>query len=422
MTTAFTIEASGTLPGSDWLVARRAAAAERFAGSALPSADQEVWRYSRIGDLDLTAVAPIAADATPAPVSPAVKDLLGQVGDASVVIVTVDGRVVDTQQVEGSRVVVTTPSDASSALGTALGVETDALIALHDAFCTPVEIQVPANVDAGSIVVIHQASTAGVAGFPRLVVDVAQNARAAVTEIYVSEDDVATLSFPVTELLVARDATLHHGSIQILGNAAWQIGRLASSVEQGGHLRAGTAAFGGDYARLRVDTALVGRGAHGDVYAGYFGTGGQLLDFRTFQDHVAPDTTSNLLFKGALAERSSSVYTGLIKIRPQARGSRAFQTNRNLKLSDEAWAESVPNLEIENNEVQCSHASTVGPVDAEQRFYLESRGVPTDRAERLIVKGVFDEVFVALELGVFDRLVRDRLDRALEAGMAEVSA
>ena len=92
---------------------------------------------------------------------------------------------------------------------------------------------------------------------------------------------------------------------------------------------------------------------------------------------------------------SRSVYTGLIRVRKEARGTNAFQTNRNLKLSEHAWAESVPNLEIENNDVRCSHASTVGPIDDEQRFYLESRGVPPGAAERLVVAGFFDEVLAA---------------------------
>ena len=205
--------------------------------------------------------------------------------------------------------------------------------------------------------------------------------------------------------------------MQILGDAAWQIGRVAATVGQNATLTSGTAAFGGDYCRLRADTTLAGRGSHGDLFAGYFGTGTQLLDFRTFQDHVAPDTTSNLLFKGALGEKGASVYTGLIKIRPDARNAQAFQTNRNVKLSEDAWAESVPNLEIENNQVQCSHASTVGPVDPEQRFYLESRGVPTGRAERLIVKDVFDEIIRALPFLALEDVVRDRLDRDLERSL-----
>jgi Fe-S cluster assembly protein SufD len=150
--------------------------------------------------------------------------------------------------------------------------------------------------------------------------------------------------------------------------------------------------FGGDYARLRTDCRMVGRGATGELDAVYFGEGEQTLDFRTFQDHVAPDCTSNLLFKGAVGGRSRSVYTGMIRVGKEARGTNAFQTNRNVKLSDGAWAESVPNLVIENNDVRCSHASAVGPIDEEQRFYLESRGVRTDEAERLIVSGFFDEV------------------------------
>ena len=144
------------------------------------------------------------------------------------------------------------------------------------------------------------------------------------------------------------------------------------------------AAQAGARRRLRPHSAPTaassGRGATGDLLAVYFGEGDQTLDFRTFQDHDAPDTTSNLLFKGAVGGHSRSVYTGLIQVEKEARGTNAFQTNRNLKLSDHAWAESVPNLEIENNDVHCSHASTVGPVDEEQRFYLESRGVPPTRS------------------------------------------
>ena len=108
-------------------------------------------------------------------------------------------------------------------------------------------------------------------------------------------------------------------------------------------------------------------------------------DFRTLQDHVAPSTTSDLLFKGAVQDHGRSVYSGMIRVRPEARGTNAFQTNRNLVLSEGAGAESVPNLEILTDDVSCSHASAVGPVDEEQLYYLESRGVPPVAAERLIV-------------------------------------
>ncbi len=419
MTTAFSTDAAGALPGPDWLVARRVAAATRFATMDMPRAEEEVWRYSRIGDLDLEQFGPLPIDAASEPADRAGQDLVDLAEGADLLVVTVDGRRRETRSVDGCAATVGIPDEATdSSLGGALGEASDALTALHDAFCEPVEISIPAGATVGQIVVVHRFATDGVASFPRLVVHAGQGSHASVVEVQVSADGIRHLSVPVTELLVDRDATVQHSVVQLLGSDAWQIGRLASRVEQGATLRSGTAAFGGDYSRLRIDTELAGRGAHGDLYAGYFGSGTQLLDFRTFQDHAAPDTTSNLLFKGALDEKGASVYTGLIKIRPEARGSQAFQTNRNLKLSDDAWAESVPNLEIENNEVQCSHASAVGPIDAEQRFYLESRGIPTVRADRLIVKGVFDEVFDALPLGVYESVVRAALDHELERTMA----
>jgi Fe-S cluster assembly protein SufD len=418
MTSTFSIDAAAAAPGPQWLVDRRRAAAERFAAAELPSVEEEVWRYSRIGDLDLGAYRPsIVADVDASEPGRA-DQFLELTAGAATVVWTVAGHVAQVDHADGSEVRVTTGDDltADGPLGTVLDTS-DALGALHDAFTSPIVVQVPEGVDAGLVVVVHTSGPDGVASFPRVVVEVGQAATASVVEIHHGPDGVRSLALPVTELTVGRDATLRHRTLQLLGDGAWQIGRLASTVDQGGTLHAGAAAFGGDYARMRVDTTLAGRGAHGEITAAYFGDREQLLDFRTFQDHVAPDTTSNLLFKGALGERGASVYTGLIKIRPTARGTQAFQTNRNIKLSDEAWAESVPNLEIENNEVQCSHASTVGPVDAEQRFYLESRGVPTGRAERLIVRGFFDEVLGGLELGALDDLVRGSLEAKLERTM-----
>lgn len=419
MTSTFSPDAAAALPGPQWLVDRRRAAAERFAGAELPSAEEEVWRYSRIGDLSLDRYRPSTAEDAQGADHGRADMLLELTAGASAVVWTVAGQVTRVDLADGSKVQISTGDDltAEGPLGSVLGDTTDALGALHDAFAAPIVVQVPAGADAGQVVVVHTSGPDGVASFPRLVVDLGQASSASVVEVHHGPDGVQSLALPVTELRVGRDATLRHRTLQLLGDGAWQIGRLASTVDQGGTLHAGTAAFGGDYARTRIDTTLAGRGAHGEITAAYFGDGSQLLDFRTFQDHVAPDTTSNLLFKGALGEKGASVYTGLIKIRPTARGTQAFQTNRNIKLSDDAWAESVPNLEIENNEVQCSHASTVGPVDAEQLFYLESRGVPTGRAERLIVRGFFDEVLDGLALGSLEDVVRASLEAKLERTM-----
>jgi Fe-S cluster assembly protein SufD len=141
----------------------------------------------------------------------------------------------------------------------------------------------------------------------------------------------------------------------------------------------------------------------------YFGSDNGMHDFRTVQDHDAPQTTSDLLFKGAVKDTAKGVYSGIIKVRPKAKGTNAFQTNRNLVLSEGAGAESVPTLEIENNDVHCSHASAVGPIDEEQRYYLESRGVPPEVAERLIVLGFFDEVLQRLPSPTLAARLRERL-------------
>ena len=156
---------------------------------------------------------------------------------------------------------------------------------------------------------------------------------------------------------------------------------------------------------------MAGKGSSGEISAIYFGRENAQHDFRTFQKHEAPHTNSNLLFKGVVDDDSRAIYTGLIRIESEAGDVNAFQTNRTLKLSESAWAESVPNLEIENNDVKCSHASAVGPIDEEQKFYLESRGVPTDIAEALVVKGFFADVLEGLPSRPIAQAIDDRIDQ-----------
>ncbi len=134
-------------------------------------------------------------------------------------------------------------------------------------------------------------------------------------------------------------------------------------------LVAAAVALGGEYARLRADSALVGPGADGRLLAVYFAAGHQMHDFRTVQHHQAPKTRSDLLYKGAVANSARSVYSGLIRVEKGAAGTNAMQTNRNSILHQGAHADSVPNLEIEDNDVRCSHASAVGPIAEDEHFY-----------------------------------------------------
>jgi Fe-S cluster assembly protein SufD len=265
------------------------------------------------------------------------------------------------------------------------------------------------------IVVVDWLDEDGAATFPRLSIRIGADSDVTVIEWRGSGRRADAFAAPITELDVGPAARFRHVVVQDRGERVFEVATQITRVAQEATFHGYQAGLGGDYARSRVDCRLTGRGATGNLSAVYFGEGDQMLDFRTFQDHQSPDTSSNLLFKGAVGGKSRSVYTGLIKVEKDARGTNAFQTNRNLKLSEHAWAESIPNLEIENNDVHCSHASTVGPVDEEQRFYLESRGVPTSVAERLIVAGFFEEVLADLPVagvaGELRRLIQDRLDQ-----------
>jgi len=417
---AFHPDVATALAGPEWLVARRNAAAELFASAPMPTAEDEVWRYSRIGKLDLARYRPSSASPPADPSSTGLADLLARTTAhlptvRSATVLTVDGHVsrIDVEPSAAAALTISGPTDADQ-LG-ALEAAVDVFATANDAYSDPVVISVrAANSVTAPVVVVHLVSADGAAVFPRLVLDAAPGSAVSVIEVFASAD-VDALVAPVAQLRAGRDARVHYAALQILGPRVWQVATMTGEADAQAHLAASVAAFGGAYARQRSDARLAGRGATGELVSLYFGDDDQMLDFRTFQDHAAPDCTSDLLFKGAVDGRSHSVYTGLIRVRPDARGTNAYQTNRNIKLSDDAWAESVPNLEIENNDVRCSHASTVGPLDPDQRFYLESRGVPPDAAERLIVAGFFGEVLERLAVPELVPAVREHLNRRIAA-------
>ena len=394
------------------------AAAEAFAAASLPSTDEEVWRYSRIDQLDLARYAPVGPTGTPladGDLPESVAAVLGlAAGQGSVGVVTVDGRVVHQRSLGGSDAGLSVASDgAHHAVAAPTGEVHDAFGLLNTAFATPLQVRTQPGSVVAPVVVVHWVSGTGVAAFPRTVLDVGADSEVAVLEVVLSADGVDALVVPTTELRVGKAARVGHLLVQQLGSDTWQLGHLDAAVDADATLTATAASLGGAYARLRTDCRLVGRGATGNLRAIWFGEGDQTLDFRTFQEHAAPDTTSDLIYKGAVGGRSRSVYTGLIRVDENARGTDARQANRNLKLSDDAWAESVPNLEIHNNDVRCAHASAVGPVDEEQRWYLESRGVPTASAERLIVRGFFEEVLVGLPVPAASPALRSAIDGKL---------
>ncbi len=404
--TSFTPDAARALGGPDWLAERRRQAAERLAGITWPTADEEIWRYSRIDQFDLDRYRPLTRS-DPGLVdgpAPGGGPVAAEAGERAGLVVVHTGRVVRCELDEALSAKGVAIDDLAAgeetirdALGTCSDASPDAFTQLHDAFLIGgAAVSVPPGVVVDKpIVVLHWSEGDGLASFPHTLVVAGESAEVTVLDRFASPDvrGGGHLVDAVVELLVGDNARVRYLSVQEHGPHTWQIALQRAHVGRDAALRSSAVALGGDYARLRSESLLTGEGGESDLLAVYFGDGAQMLDFRTLQDHDAPRTRSDLLFKGAVEDEARSVYSGLIRLRPPAQKANAFQTNRNLVLTEGAGAESIPNLEIEANDVRCSHASTVGPIDEDQLYYLESRGVRPEDAERLIVLGFFDDVF-----------------------------
>jgi Fe-S cluster assembly protein SufD len=408
---SFTLASGESIGDQKWLVERRLAAFETLASTTLPSESDEEWRYSRINELDLASFAPVVGPDPGTDSSAAsAEQLLSAIGPRSALVHSVAGLVRSVEldadaSALGVRISPASALDEEPALlDSVLGSRSDAFTLLSQAFCRDVVVcHVPAGARLEKpIVLVHDAGEQadGAALFPRTLVSLGEGAEASVVELLVSGDQ-RLLVVPIAEVDLGDGAHLAYSTLQQLGRATWQVAYQASRIGRDAVLRSFVAALGGDYARHLTQSTLAGDNGTSELLAVYLGDGSQVQDFRTFQEHVAPRTKSELVFKGAVADTARSVYTGLIHMHAGAKRADASQTNRNLVLSEGAHADSVPNLDIEENDVRCSHASAVGPIDADQLFYLESRGVPPEIAERLVLLGFFDDLLArAPEPGV----------------------
>ena len=344
----------------------------------LPTADADIWRYSRIADLDLTAFE----------IQPGSRE-----GSGDEAFITLDAEADET---------ISTP---------------DVFAEYNAGHQRTVDVTVPANTSVSEPIVIEPRADSGSAGFPRTVIRLGAHASCTVIERFRSADDAASLVVPVLAVDAGPGSSVTYLAVNDLNESSWQIGHQLISAGRDSSVRLSTITLGGHYTRVRTEATSKETGSEIEQVALYFAGGDQMHDFRVIQNHVAEHTSSDLLFKGAVQDRARSVYTGMIAIEEAAKGTSANQTNRNLTLSEGAWAESVPNLDIRNNDVRCSHASTVGPIDEEHRYYLESRGVPPEVAERLVVLGFFDEVLDRLPDGDIVDEVRERVARKLSIGV-----
>jgi Fe-S cluster assembly protein SufD len=232
-----------------------------------------------------------------------------------------------------------------------------------------------------------------------------------VEEVISATPDLRAYTNAAVELFVEDGAKLEYVSLQTLSKETWHFASHHARVGRGAELDWVAGGFGSKKGKVRIQNDLAGEGATSRVTGAYFTDGNQHLDYDTFQEHIAPSTTSDFAFKGALRDSSTAVWRGMIRVEPDAQKTNAYQENRNLMLSPTAHAVPIPGLEILANDVRCTHGATVSRVDREQLFYLMSRGLPRPEAERLIVRGFFEDVLARVEL----EPVRAALAEALEA-------
>jgi Fe-S cluster assembly protein SufD len=301
-------------------------------------------------------------------------------------------------------------------LGSLVSAEADAFVALNDAGVRGTAfVYVPRGVVVESPLSLRtvQARTGTLLNQRTLVV-VEEGAEVEVWEQYLSGDDQVDGVFNVvTELIVGDNARLRYVCGQGLAEKSWIFGAQRAEIGRDGRLDWVALGFGSARGHVRMETRLSGEGADARVTGAYATHGRQHIDFDTTQEHAAPNTTSDLAFRGVLQGRSSAVWKGNIIVDPGAQKTDAFQESRNLLISKRAHADAIPGLEIQANDVRCTHAAAVAQVDPEQLFYLRSRGLPEGIAKQLVIEGFLSALVERFEAGPVREVLGDALERRL---------
>ena len=280
-------------------------------------------------------------------------------------------------------------------------------------------VYVPAGVRVETPIAITATVRAGQALHWRTMIVLEEGAEAEVWEQYLSaEAEGEGLLNTVVEIVVGDNANLHYVCGQQLNDDSWIFGTQRAEVGAHGSLDWAAIGFGGKNGKVRMETKLAGEGADAKVTGAYAAMGRQHLDFDTTQEHAAAHTTSDLAFRGVLQNRGSAVWRGMIKVDVGAQQTDAFQESRNLLLSKKSHADAIPGLEIEANDVRCTHAAAIAQIDKGQLFYLQSRGLPRDVATRLVIEGFLQELVERFAEGPVREVVGGALERRLDELLA----
>jgi Fe-S cluster assembly protein SufD len=387
----------------------RAELVERYEALPFPTTSDEHWRFTDLRGFDPDAFAqnghvPVPGTRTGPEASMLEIDVAG-------VAVASEGGVEIERAPEG--LVFEPLPEGHELLGTLVGSEEK--FAAHNAaeWKHGLLVRVPPGLElAQPLYVRVTGASAETALFWRLLVVAEAGSRLSLIEEHTSAAaDLPGYSNSVAELFVADGAKLEYVSIQNLSRETWHFATHRARVGRDAELDWVAGGFGSKKGKTWIRNDLAGQGATSRVTGAYFADGAQHLDYDTLQEHLAPNTTSDFAFKGALRDKATAVWRGMIRVEKDAQKTNAYQENRNLLLSPSAHADSIPGLEIEANDVRCTHGATVSQVDRDELFYCMARGLSRGEAERLIVRGFYQEIFDRIEL----EPVRNALQSALES-------
>ena len=385
----------------------RDAALARYQELPVPDTTQEAWRFTNLRGFD-----PNTYDAEPDESMFQTESMLPELEVAGWAEVSETGlRIHSVPTVEGVRFELLDENDPRlhrSSAGTRSSPRTTPRSG-STACC----VHVPKGVELELPLYVRIAnSVPGGSIFWRLLVVAEEGSRFTLIEEYASAaPDLNAYTNAVAELFVEQAAKFEYVSIQNLSRETWHFATHHARVERDAELDWVAGGFGSKNGKIRIQNDLNGPGATSRVTGAYFADGEQHLDYDTFQEHIAPSTESDFAFKGALREKAQAVWRGMIRVEPEAQKTNAYQENRNLLLSPDAHADSIPGLEIMANDVRCTHGATLGRVDRDQLFYLMTRGLTRGEAERVIVRGFFQDILDRIDI----EPVRDALGAALEA-------
>jgi Fe-S cluster assembly protein SufD len=410
----------------------RKQAFKEFLALPIPSEETEEWRYTDVEHFDFD-LAPFAGGGSAVNLDDVPEEILsaaGKVGERAGLQIQRNSEVVVTHLLPELKAKGVWFGDLDQAsdeqpelvepyLHGLVATDRSKFTALHAAFRSGgTLLYVPRDVQIElPIQTLTYLDADGAAIFPRTLLVAEEGSEVTFIDRYVSPALERSLSDAVVEIYAGDGARVRYVALQEYGTGVQHLSVQRARVGRDAHLKTLGVAFGATLARSEVETILAEDGGTSEMLGVYFGDGDQHIDYRSIQDHVGSRTSSDLLYKGAMRDRSNAIYTGTVIIEQGAHLCNAYQTNRNILLSESARAHSVPNLEILTNDpTRCGHAASVGPVSEDEIFYLMSRGIPRKEAERLIVFGFFQEVLDRVDIPEIRESLMAAIEGELEKG------